>query len=463
MISTARDKGPTEPGVQCRIQLPYPHAGQQRVLREAGRFNVLSAGRRWRKTTLVVPRAFETAINGGTHFWGAPTYDQTEIAWEESNRAIRNAGWGVSKSVQRLTLNIHGAGRIMFRSLDDPDNARGKTAHSVTIDEAGDVQEVAWYEVILPMLLDTGGSAWLIGTPKGRNWFHREWAAAQEDQRKSDWRAWQIPTLGVEITPDGLVRAPHPYENPHIQFTEILRMYRDMSERRFRQEILAEFIDDAGGVFRGVKACATVPLRELGVPYAGTFVMGVDWGRSVDFTVLVLLDRVTKRVVDFDRFNRVDWPLQLGRIRAMYERWHKVGGMIAIHAEENSMGQPHVAALQRDGLPVVPFETNNASKALLVDNLSLMIERGRVAYPNLPPLVNELEAFTQTRLPSGLMRYHAPPGENSHDDCVMAFGIAALADRDSVLLTEKNVSVGPGLVFDSAPKEPDWCDAEAWR
>ena len=40
--------------------------------------------------------------------------------------------------------------------------------------------------------------------------------------------------------------------------------------------------------------------------------------------------------------------------------------------------------------------------------LQLAIETRRVSYPNRPEIVNELQAYEQTRRPSGLMAYGAP-------------------------------------------------------
>ena len=34
---------------------------------------------------------------------------------------------------------------------------------------------------------------------------------------------------------------------------------------------------------------------------------GVDWAMQTDFTVLVVMDAKTRRVVDADRFNQIDW------------------------------------------------------------------------------------------------------------------------------------------------------------
>jgi hypothetical protein len=394
------------------------------VLQEAKRFNVLAAGRRWRKTSLVsLQVAAMEALKGGQVVWGAPTYDQVRLGWEEIEKGARDVALFNGST---MSATFPSGGRIIFRSLDDPDNARGFTANLICIDEAQDVEERAWYEVLRPMLMDTHGGAWLFGTPKGKNWFWREYSRITDPDNpaaREDSAAWQVPALGVEITPNGLVRRPHPYENTDLDFREIQNLYGTMSEQRFRQEILAEFIEDAGGVFRGVMKCATAP-REV-VPYRGTFSIGVDWGRSRDFTVGIVVDVRKRQVVDFMRFSQIDWHVQRAKLTELYLKWKEPGGAVAVYAEDNSIGNVNIAELRRGdketgsvAIPVSAFLTTNTSKEQAIDKLALLIETGRITYPNIPALVNELQAYESTRLASGRMRYSAPEGE--HDDCVMA-------------------------------------------
>lgn len=352
----------------------------------------------------------EAAVNGQQVVWGAPTYDQVRVGWDEARKAATDVA---DFNQSRMTATFPTGGRIIYRSLDDPDNARGHTADLVMIDEAGDVAEAAWYEVLRPMLMDTGGGAWIGGTPKGRNWFWREHVTAGD---RADSRAWQVPTLGVEVTVAGLVRRPHPLENPAIPFAEIEHLYQTVPERTFRQEILAEFIEDSGGVFRRVMAAATAPYPVT--PYPGTFVMGVDWAKSHDFTVIVVLDTATKTVVDFDRFNQIDYHVQRQRLEALARKW----SVTTILAEQNSIGVPNIEELQRARLPVRGFTTTNATKAQIIEGLSLAIETGEIAFPPLPQLVAELQAYEMDRLPSGLTRYGAPEG--MHDDTVIALALA---------------------------------------
>jgi hypothetical protein len=134
--------------------------------------------------------------------------------------------------------------------------------------------------------------------------------------------------------------------------------------------------------------------------------------------VFLVLDITARAVVALDRSNRVDYTLQCGRLRSLNEHWRPK----QIIAEQNSIGQPVIEQLERDGLRIQPFTTTNASKAQAIEALALAFERGDIRILNDAVLVSELVAYQAERLPSGLMRYGAPSGQ--HDDCVMALAIA---------------------------------------
>jgi len=305
-------------------------------------------------------------------------------------------------------------GKIVYRSLDNPDNARGHTAGGVVIDEAGDVKPEAWYEVLRPMLIDTNGWAWGIGTPKGRNWFYREHAKAAD---RDDYAAWQVPTLGVKIKDGQLVRQPHPLENPYIPFEEIEQIWRTMPERMFQQEILAQFVESSGGVFRRVTESATAVQQDE--PQDGhTYVMGVDWAQQHDFTVICVMDVTTKELVYMDRFNQIDYNVQRGRLLALYERFRPA----TVIAESNSIGLPNIEALQRDGVPIQGFTTTNATKAAAIDALALAFERGDIRILDNAVLIGELQAFEMSKTATGLRKFSAPDG--MHDDTVISLALA---------------------------------------
>lgn len=389
-----------------------PHAGQRFVRENAKRFTWLSAGRRWRKTTLAMTICVEEALQGKSIVWGAPVYDQVRTCWDETLHAAPQVG-RFSKSEMTVYFGGKG-GRIIFRSLDNPDNVRGKTADGVVIDEVADVNPLAWYEVLRPMLIDTNGWSWGIGTPRGRNWFWQEFNAALD---RSDTAAFNAPTLGVEIRDGKLVRKVHPLENPNIPFAELENLYRTMPERSFRQEILGEFIDDGGSVFRRIREAATAT-PQTGAQDGHLYILGADWGRTNDATVLTVIDATTREVCHVDRMLDTDYRLQTSRLRALAERFN----VAQIVAETNSMGGPLVEQLLGEGLPVMGFTTTNASKAMIIDGLALAFERDELRILNDAQMIAELQAYEAERLPGGMIRYGAPAG--MHDDYVMSLALA---------------------------------------
>src|SRR5262245_51045858 len=125
------------------LLLPYPHPGQMLVRKQARRFNWLAAGRRCRKTSLVMAIAAEAALCGQQVLGGAPIYDQVRIRWEElQHRAARVATFNSTLMVATFPTG----GTITFRSLDNPDSARGHTADGVVLDETADIAADAWSE-----------------------------------------------------------------------------------------------------------------------------------------------------------------------------------------------------------------------------------------------------------------------------------------------------------------------------
>ncbi len=170
-----------------------------------------------------------------------------------------------------------------------------------------------------------------------------------------------------------------------------------------------------------MQEAATGSLRE---PYAGHFGIGVDLGKINDFTVLTVIDLDKKTVVDWMRFNQIDWFSQQARIRAMWAKWSAAPeSSCTLLVERNMAGDPIIEALRRDGLPVTGFHTNSKTKRSLIEDLILAVERNHLTYPPIPQLIAELQGYEQERLEvSGTIRYSAPDG--LHDDAVISLALA---------------------------------------
>lgn len=212
------------------LTLPRLHRGQQIVVTEARRFNVLACGRRFGKSTLGEDRIIGPALGGYPTAWFSPTYKMLSEIWRDLQARLRDVTRYTNMQERRIELVTGGS--IEMWSLDKPDVARGRKYKRVVIDEASIIRQLAeaWQAVIRPTLADFRGDAYLLGTPKGDNFFKQtfEWGQSPD---YPDWRSWQMPTS----------------TNPVILPEEIAALQRELPARLFEQEILARFIGDMEG------------------------------------------------------------------------------------------------------------------------------------------------------------------------------------------------------------------------
>lgn len=322
--------------------------------------------------------------------------------WRDIKRCLVDNSVRISEQDHRI--EVVGGGVVDMWSLDSANSVRGRKYKRVVVDEAAMVRDLedAWQAVIRPTLTDFRGDAWFPSTPKGLGFFKKLYDMGQ-DEAEPEWMSWQIPTE-TNTTIEGLKE-------------EIESARNGLPERIFAQEYLAQFLDDSGGVFRRIMEATTANPQDMAQPNHD-YVIGVDWGKHNDFTVLTVLDVTTKEVVKVDRFNQIDYAVQVGRLTALCERFNTK----TLIPERNSIGEPLIEQLQREKFKVHAFTTTNASKAEAIDALALAFERGDLKIIPDKILISELLAFEAERLPSGLLRYGAPAGY--HDDCVMSLALA---------------------------------------
>jgi hypothetical protein len=320
---------------------------------------------------------------------------------------------------ERTVEFLQTGGSVTIYSMDNPDSIRGECFHLVIIDEAAMIAEDAWTQCIQPTLADYDGDCIIISTPKGRNWFWKEYqrgisesARAKQEGRPPRQAAFHAPTSA----------------NPNPNIRRAFELAKEkVSERTYRQEWMAEFLEDGGTVFRNVTKCAIAKIKKV---YDSVFVMGVDWGKESDYTVCIVRDAVTGETVDWDRFNTIGWSFQRGRLVNMWRKWKPA----VVLVEENSIGGPNLEMLQAEGLPVLGFNTNAATKAPLVESYALSMEREEITIPDDDDHRVEHEAYEGEKNPkTGRMKYGAPEEEDAHDDTVIA---GALSDWARVHIYE---------------------------
>lgn len=388
-----------------QIKLPKLHDSQQCIAQHPARFKVIASGRRFGKTELGKRLLIERTIykRSAVGWWIAPTYGMAAQVWRELLITLSPLATGTSAANRRIDLPNGGC--IAVRSGHNPDLLRGAGLDFVVLDEAAYLPPSLWPEVVRPMLLDRQGSAVFLSTPYGHNHF------------------WNLYRLGLDpAEPEWASFRYTSYDNAKIPSAEIDVLRRTTPDIVFRAEYLAEFIEDMGAVFRSLDAAAVAPLDARPDP-GRRVVIGVDWGRDVDFTACAVLDADRMCLLALDRFNGLSWAAARQRVAALSRRWYAA----AVWAESNAIGQPNIEALQADGIPIHAFTTTARSKQPLIDALAVAIENGDIALLPDPVLLDELRAYRMQPLPGGGYRYSAPPG--AHDDTVIALALAWHAAR----------------------------------
>lgn len=383
------------------IRLPKPHAKQLDIKRSRAKRKVVCAGRRAGKTTLAAEMAVEKMLEAKRVLLSSTTQEQADAFWDKCKDWLDQpvqAGV-ILKNEQRRTLQL-GKGRIRVKTGSDADVLRGDSADFLVLDECAMLDPDAWNLVGAPMLVDNDGDAMFISTPRRRNWFHDLFKRG--DGSDPRWQSWHFTT----------------YDNPHLSQEAVAELTRDMTEDAIRQEILAEFLDDGGQVFKGVLDCATGNTQESrpGIRY----VVGFDVARHCDFSVLSVMHVPAKSVVAFDRFQRLDWPEQIERVSRMAKAYN--GATVWYDGTHGSQGDVLGTYLKQAGIDCEPVQFTYQNKAALVNALQLAIEHQEIRYPNIPTLVNELLAYEYRNEASAHPSTSAPEGQ--HDDCVMSLALA---------------------------------------
>ncbi len=419
-------------------QLGYvPHEGQQLVHRSKAKRRVLIAGVRTGKSLAAAHEAVAAAMEPKKRSIGwcvGPTLDLADKVYREVvivvAEHLKHRLVELKQHEKKIVLRNLGGGlsEIRGKTADNPVSLLGEGLDYVIIDEASRMKPAIWYSFLSQRLIDKDGWALLISTPRGRGWLWDLWKRGQPGG-DPHYESWTMPS----------------WTNPHLK-RELIEAERErLPEAVFRQEYGAEWIEGAGQVLRYVRDAATGEWQDpvKGEEYFG----GLDLAKVADFTVLTILNS-KREVVFVDRFNKLDWGLQIQRIRAATERYNDAWTLV----DSTGAGEPLWEALLAAGVRVEGYPFTNASKNSLVTNLSMLFEKRLITLPRYelcPTLVDELEAFEYTVTDAGTVKTGAPGG--MHDDTVVSLALSAWAVTDAPDFTMYEIDMRTGAITPCLP------------
>lgn len=391
--------------------MPALHPGQMAAWREFHRPKLkrldLVCGTKWGKTLFAGVLMGADAWGGrvGRRTWAAPVYRQSLIGFRMMQDLFRGVP-GVTFKRGDLEAHFPSGSVVCFRSGEDPDNLAGESNVMVVIDESGRCKRDVW-TILRTTLTATKGKALRIGTPKGRNWFYRGFVRGQD------------PLVETHAS-----RQCQSSENPFLDPAEIAEARQEIPELMFRQEYLAEFVDDLDIVFPGFRSCLWKGEWPIDPEPRHRYQAGLDLGKSKNFTVVSIFDREGNREVFRDRWHKLPWQQTTERIVRALFRYNDADCVV----DSTGVGDPVLEGLRKAAGRRVHFRGfryTATTKRQLVENLQVMLEKGEMLLHEDPELVNEFGAFEyaynhRTRQ----VTYSAPEG--THDDIVNAVALAAM-------------------------------------
>ncbi len=401
-----------------------PHEGQWEIHRSTAPRRVVACGVRWGKTLCAAMEALCATMEPKDRSIGwiaAATYDLCDKIFREivilTAEHLRHRIITLKEGERRLVLRnmAGGVSEIRGKSADNPVSLLGEGLDWVIADEASRLKPSIWEGFLSQRLIDKRGWALLISTPRGKGWFYDAYRRGQGID--PDYESWNHPS----------------WTNPYLNRELIEEERGRLPERVYQQEYGGQFIEGSGSVFRNVRECAIgswkEPERDV------SYFAGLDLAKVEDYSVLVVLNR-DRQVVFVDRFNRLDWSIQMNRIQAAVEKYNRA----LINVDSTGAGEPIFESLRKAGCRCKPYPFTMKSKAALVDNLSILLEQKKITLPKpdlWPEGIDELESFEYSITNSGNVRTSAPSGV--HDDCVVALGLAAwhLPVRDRPQITSR--------------------------
>lgn len=399
------------------LLVPRPTRYQAEIMEHPAKRKVIVAGRRAGKTHVGALIALEnffqykkvlivsTSEDQASQFWGKlrlwlhPLIKNKIVYKNENTREL----------IFRHPTNHLTVGVIKAKTGRNEDALRGGDADILLLDEAAFLEESAWKQVGLPMLLDRNGTAVFMTTPQRKNWIYSLYRRGLDDAYPN-WKSWRFPT----------------FANPYLSQEALTELLQDLEEDsdEYRQEILAHFLDTSGAVFKNIDLICSLPfVKDKGAiivkpPYPSHFVGGVDWGQMNDFTVVAIMDKISGDVVFIDRFNNMSHTDMVDRVARDLKAYNARGIV-----ETNSIGKPNFEALTKKDLKVEPFEMTRFTKPTLVQTLQLSFENLAIRLPNADTVKGEFEAYEgKYSARSFHTTYGAPSG--LHDDIVTAVMLA---------------------------------------
>lgn len=339
----------------------------------------------------------------GVCYYVLPTYRQAkQVIWDALINDHVPPQIITKKNDSELAIYYKNGVIQRFIGAEDFDKHRGTNPFDVVFDEFSEQPEQIWTAIFQPVLMENGGTATFVYTPKGKN---HSWKLLELARTNP---LWFVSVKGVKDT--------------QVFTEEDLKEVRiNTPQALYDQEYNVAFLEGASQFFKRIHQ-NKYPL-DVVLPDEGEFQLGVDLAKYNDWTVLTPFNLTNFVVYEQERFNQIDWNLQKAKIEAMARRRNNA----LIWPDSTGLGDPIVEDLKARGLRIggenqEGFKFTETSRQNLLNNLAILLEQDKIKIPADEGLISELEAFQYTLSDSGKVKVKVPDG--MHDDRVMSLALS---------------------------------------
>ena len=348
--------------------------------------------------------------------WIGPIYQQSKIGYKYIKRILPPEPH-VKANESNLSLYMPQIdSQIQFFHGQQPESIEGEATAGNVLDEAAKMKEEV-YDAVKTTTTVTQGLILGISTPKGRNnWFYKKCMEAKDEMLRAKFEGRRPRKL--------YIHAPS-WVNPAVSMDVVNDAKSTMPDRLWRQYYMADFLSD-GAVFANVHSCYCTDFLDLPEQFLWVedkaieqeAVIGVDWARSVDFTVFTAINPRTRKTIGIWRMRGVGYPAQIQRLKIFAAKF--LDCLVVWH-DKTGVGIALDDMLHQTELPFHGITFTNASKNELMVKLMLSFEEQSIGIPNIPHLTDELDDIEVKTTLTGLPTYSASNG--SHDDLVMSLAL----------------------------------------
>lgn len=432
---------------------PFPY--QEKFLEDKSKKIIACAGRQVGKSLISAAKAlwFSLAYPKSSTLIVSATQRQSSLMFEKIVEYIESSQL-LEESVLRGTrtkiLFSNGSKIAALPCGRHGASLRGHTANLILIDEASFVPEEVITQVMNPMLSTTDGTMIMISTPYDKaHYFYRMF-------NSPNWSKYHFKTS----------------ENPKVKPEFLKEQREEIGERQFRQEYLAEFVDDEKTYFpmellRSAvhlcgdekKSCDYCLVISGAKDPSGELYAGYDPGGMTDPAALVVAEKLKASETDDSKpaFRVVLTKTLLVKQRGknnsssdVYTQFtveisdlHKKLHFKRVLVDSTGLGSPILSHCKELQLPVEGVNLNRVRQEQIFSNLKILFEQKKVALPDSLNLLSSLNCIVAKRNRIGGYSFDHLSG--THDDLAFALALAVWAGRQSasmVMMKHDNPGTG---------------------